>query len=239
MTKKRRTSVRPQPRWNRPSRLSEVHGLGGNGHAVRDARRSTEIVRAESAAATRTAGRRSGRTQLRADQRQPHGLQQAGESGRCGHAASSSGQDQCSTIAPEFLLHTGDISHLSKPDEFDAVDQILKSTGKETFFVPGEHDVLEDDGKQFLERYGKESQGPGWYSFDKKGVHFVGLVNVMNLKAGGLGNARARSARMAGRRCEASEVQHADRGLCAHSAVDGVSGMGMGYGRQRAGAWIL
>src|SRR5271154_7330698 len=53
---------------------------------------------------------------------------------------------------PEFLLHTGDISHLAKPDEFDAVDQILKSTGKETFFVPGEHDVLEDDGKQFLER---------------------------------------------------------------------------------------
>src|ERR1700759_4928675 len=92
-----------------------------------------------------------------------------------------------SPVAPEFLLHTGDISHLSRPDEFDAVDQILKSTGKETFFVPGEHDVLEDDGKQFLERYGKGSKGSGWYSFDKKGVHFVGLVNVMNLKAGGLG----------------------------------------------------
>ncbi len=60
---------------------------------------------------------------------------------------------------PEFLLHTGDISHLSKPAEFDTVDQILKATGKETFFVPGEHDVLEDDGKQFLERYGKELQG--------------------------------------------------------------------------------
>jgi Icc protein len=89
---------------------------------------------------------------------------------------------------PEFLLHTGDISHLSKPEEFDAVDQILKSTGKETFFVPGEHDMLNDDGKQFLERYGKGSKGSGWYSFDKKGVHFVGLVNVMNLKAGGLGS---------------------------------------------------
>jgi 3',5'-cyclic-AMP phosphodiesterase len=88
---------------------------------------------------------------------------------------------------PEFLLHTGDISHLSKPEEFDNVDQILKSTGKEVFFVPGEHDVLNDDGKQFLERYGKGSQGSGWRSFDKKGVHFIGLVNVMNLKAGGLG----------------------------------------------------
>jgi 3',5'-cyclic-AMP phosphodiesterase len=89
---------------------------------------------------------------------------------------------------PEFLLHTGDISHLSKPEEFDAVDQMLKSTGKETFFVPGEHDMLNDDGKQFMERYGKGSKGSGWYSFDKQGVHFVGLVNVMNLKAGGLGS---------------------------------------------------
>jgi Icc protein len=89
---------------------------------------------------------------------------------------------------PEFLLHTGDISHLSKPEEFDTVDQMLKNTGKETFFVPGEHDMLNDDGKQFMERYGKASKGSGWYSFDKKGVHFVGLVNVMNLKAGGLGS---------------------------------------------------
>jgi 3',5'-cyclic AMP phosphodiesterase CpdA len=88
---------------------------------------------------------------------------------------------------PEFLLHTGDISHLSKPEEFDTVDQILKATGKEVFFVPGEHDVLNDDGAQFRERYGKGSKGAGWYSFEKKGVHFIGLVNVMNLKAGGLG----------------------------------------------------
>ena len=90
---------------------------------------------------------------------------------------------------PEFLLHTGDISHLSKPEEFDTVDQILKSAvAKDVFFVPGEHDVIGDDGKQYLERYGKNSHGAGWYSFDKKGVHFVGLVNVMNLKAGGLGS---------------------------------------------------
>jgi hypothetical protein len=89
--------------------------------------------------------------------------------------------------APEFLLHTGDISHLSKSEEFDSVDQILKGTSKEVFFVPGEHDVLNDDGAQFRERYGKDAKGAGWYSFEKKGVHFIGLVNVMNLKAGGLG----------------------------------------------------
>jgi 3',5'-cyclic-AMP phosphodiesterase len=91
-------------------------------------------------------------------------------------------------VEPEFLLHTGDISHLSKPEEFDTVDQILKSAKpKDVFYVPGEHDMLNDDGKQFLERYGKSSKGTGWYNFDKKGMHFVGLVNVLNLKAGGLG----------------------------------------------------
>jgi 3',5'-cyclic-AMP phosphodiesterase len=89
---------------------------------------------------------------------------------------------------PEFMLHTGDITHLSKPEEFDTVDQVLKSaTPKDIFFVPGEHDVLNDDGKQYLDRYGKGSKGAGWYSFDHKGAHFIGLVNVLNLKAGGLG----------------------------------------------------
>jgi 3',5'-cyclic AMP phosphodiesterase CpdA len=91
-------------------------------------------------------------------------------------------------VAPEFMLHTGDISHLSRPEEFDNVDQILKAARpKNVFFVPGEHDVLDDDGKQYRERYARNSMGAGWYSFDMKGVHFVGLVNVMNLKAGGLG----------------------------------------------------
>src|SRR5579872_6019657 len=91
--------------------------------------------------------------------------------------------------APEFLLHTGDVSHLSKPEEFDAVEQILKGAKpKEVFYVPGEHDVLNDDGKSFRERYGKNAKGDGWYSFDHKGVRFIGLVNVLNLKAGGLGS---------------------------------------------------
>jgi 3',5'-cyclic-AMP phosphodiesterase len=92
-------------------------------------------------------------------------------------------------VRPELLLHTGDISHLSKPAEFDAADQILKSaSAKDVFFVPGEHDVLDDDGKSYLERYGKGARGAGWRSFDKQGVHFIGLVNVMNLKQGGMGS---------------------------------------------------
>ena len=76
------------------------------------------------------------------------------------------------SAVPEFVLHTGDISHLSKPEEFDTVDQILKSAKpKDVFYVLGEDDVLNDDGKQFLEGCGKGSKGVGWYSFDKKGAH--------------------------------------------------------------------
>ena len=90
--------------------------------------------------------------------------------------------------APEFVLHTGDLSQLSKPDEFDTLDESLKDvrTGA-IYYVPGEHDVLNDNGAQFRQRYGKATKGDGWYSFDHRGVHFIGLVNVLNLKAGGLG----------------------------------------------------
>src|SRR5712671_6092994 len=89
---------------------------------------------------------------------------------------------------PDFLLHTGDISQLSKASEFDTAEQVLKGAkAGRIFFVPGEHDVLTDDGKLYLERFGKDTKGKGWYSFDHKGAHFIGLVNVLDLKAGGLG----------------------------------------------------
>ena len=89
---------------------------------------------------------------------------------------------------PDLLLHTGDLTHLSKPDEFDTVAQVLRGAMVgQAFYVPGEHDVFGDDGKAYRERYGRGTQGLGWHSFDHKGCHFVGLVNVANLKPGGLG----------------------------------------------------
>jgi 3',5'-cyclic-AMP phosphodiesterase len=88
---------------------------------------------------------------------------------------------------PSFILHTGDLTHLSKPAEFDTVQQMLAELSLPIFYVPGEHDVLEDDGKSYLQRFGHGTQGAGWQSFDQNGVHFIGLVNVVNLKAGGLG----------------------------------------------------
>ena len=88
---------------------------------------------------------------------------------------------------PAFVLHTGDLTHLSRPAEFDTLEQVLSELSMPVFCVPGEHDVLEDDGKSYLQRFGKGTLGAGWHSFDQGGVHFIGLVNVVNLKAGGLG----------------------------------------------------
>jgi 3',5'-cyclic AMP phosphodiesterase CpdA len=90
---------------------------------------------------------------------------------------------------PTFIIHTGDITHLSKPAEFDNADKVFGETGVQMHYVPGEHDIIDEDrGKAYLDRYGKGSKGAGWYSFDDHGVHFIGLVNVVDLKGGGLGN---------------------------------------------------
>jgi 3',5'-cyclic AMP phosphodiesterase CpdA len=92
-------------------------------------------------------------------------------------------------VKPAFMIHTGDITHLSKDKEFDDAKRIISQAGLDTHYVPGEHDIIDDEpGRQYKERYGKNAKGAGWYSFDQNGVHFVGLVNVVNLKAGGLGN---------------------------------------------------
>ena len=73
---------------------------------------------------------------------------------------------------PDFIVHTGDLTHLSEAEEFDTLEQILKTCkAKQVFYVPGEHDVLNDNGKQYLERFGKGTKGQGWFSFDHKGTH--------------------------------------------------------------------
>jgi len=90
---------------------------------------------------------------------------------------------------PAFMIHTGDISHLSKPAQFDDAEKIISQARLDVHYVPGEHDLVDPEaGKLYRERYGRDTKGAGWYSFDANGVHFIGLVNVVNLKAGGLGN---------------------------------------------------
>jgi Icc protein len=91
--------------------------------------------------------------------------------------------------SPALVLHTGDITQLARSDEFDTAKEVLRGVKTDRiFYVPGEHDVATDNGASYLQRYGKGTRGGGWYSFDHSGVHFVGLVNVLNLKAGGLGS---------------------------------------------------
>lgn len=86
---------------------------------------------------------------------------------------------------PAFVIHTGDITHLSRAEEFDTAAQVLKGVKtSKVFYVPGEHDVFSDDGQLYRERFGRGTQGQGWQSFDYEGVHFVGLINVLNLKQG-------------------------------------------------------
>jgi 3',5'-cyclic AMP phosphodiesterase CpdA len=89
---------------------------------------------------------------------------------------------------PAFMIHTGDISHLSLESQFDDADRIISQSRLDVHYVPGEHDFLDPDKKFYRERYGRGAKGAGWYSFDADGVHFIGLVNVVDLKAGGLGN---------------------------------------------------
>ena len=85
---------------------------------------------------------------------------------------------------PAFVLHTGDLTHLAKPEEFDTVAEVLKGVKAKVLYVPGEHDFDNDDNKLYLDRFGKGAKGTGWYSFDYQGAHFVGLVNVANAKSG-------------------------------------------------------
>jgi 3',5'-cyclic AMP phosphodiesterase CpdA len=86
--------------------------------------------------------------------------------------------------APDFMIHTGDITQNSKAAEFDTASQVIKGFKGEVFYVPGKHDFI-DDGEQYKQRFGKGTVGNGWYSYNHKGVHFVGLNNCVQVDAMG------------------------------------------------------
>jgi Calcineurin-like phosphoesterase len=133
---------------------------------------------------------------------------------------------------PDFVLHTGDLTYLAEADEFDTLEQLLKSVKtQQIFYVPGEHDLTGDNGKLYLERFGKNTKGHGWHSFDHNGVHFVGLVNVMDIQQNGLGSLGV------------EQLEWLEDDLRGRSGdtpvVVGVSAMGLGDGRRRDGAGIF
>jgi len=87
---------------------------------------------------------------------------------------------------PAFVFHTGDVTHLSKPAQFDEAKQMLSQLKAPLLTIPGEHDVIGDNGKGFLAAFGRPDAKDGWFSFDQGGVHFVALVNVFNFEKMGL-----------------------------------------------------
>jgi 3',5'-cyclic AMP phosphodiesterase CpdA len=89
---------------------------------------------------------------------------------------------------PALIIHTGDITHLSKPAEFDLAQQLFSTLRtSEIHTVPGEHDTTDAAVSEYFNRFGKASDNKGYYSFDHAGVHFIGLINVLQFKPGGLG----------------------------------------------------
>ena len=142
-------------------------------------------------------------------------------------------------IAPEFLLHTGDISHLAKPAEFDNVEQILKSAkSSEVFYVPGEHDFVGDEGQQYPRPLRQRESRSRLVQLRQKrrSLHRTGQCRQPESRRPWL--ARRGATRVAGKRRQAPQGQHADRRLRPHPALDGLSRLGMGHRRQRAGAQL-
>jgi 3',5'-cyclic AMP phosphodiesterase CpdA len=91
-------------------------------------------------------------------------------------------------VQPRFVLHTGDITHLATPEQFDLAQSALSEIGVPVHYVPGEHDIVDgSDPRPYLARFAPDAKGDGWYSFDEAGVHFIGLVNVVHSGDGGIG----------------------------------------------------
>src|SRR5947199_3575024 len=135
-----------------------MHGMGGHWSALDHERRSAHV---KAARRHHSADRRG--FQLRANQRQPHRFNKEANKDVIGTLQKAIAKINALPTPPDFVLHTGDLSHLSEAEEFDALEQNLKSLKtKEIFYVPGEHDVLSDNGAMFRERFGRNSLGAGW-----------------------------------------------------------------------------
>ncbi|MBY0583178.1 MAG: metallophosphoesterase [Sphingomonas sp.] len=92
-------------------------------------------------------------------------------------------------VQPDFIVHTGDITHLATPEQFDTAQQLLAELNLPIHFIPGEHDIVDGTNPQlYLDRFGKGTKGEGWYSFDVNGAHFIALVNVVRLAEKGMGS---------------------------------------------------
>src|SRR4030088_2843548 len=66
---------------------------------------------------------------------------------------------------PALIIHTGDITHLSRPAEFDLAQQMLSGLrSSELHTVPGEHDTTYAPVTDAFIRFGKASHHKRYYS---------------------------------------------------------------------------
>jgi len=167
-------------RDDQSSRTTQVYGVGGDGRCL-DAgggipRPFNLMIRQRQLPASRSS-----------DQRQPYRLRQARRTPmsrvRCRRRSPRSTRTDAAGFHDPHRGHHA----LAKPEQFDNADRIIRGANCR-FTTSRRTRRVDDDGKGYLERYGKGTTGLGWYSFDEAGVHFIGLINVMNFKAGGLGN---------------------------------------------------
>ncbi|MGH7756270.1 MAG: metallophosphoesterase family protein, partial [Vulcanimicrobiaceae bacterium] len=82
---------------------------------------------------------------------------------------------------PNFVVHTGDLTHLAKPEQFDMVKQALSALRAPLITIPGEHDVI-GSSKAYFDAFGRKDAPAGWSSWDQAGIHFLSLVNVFNFE---------------------------------------------------------
>ncbi len=90
---------------------------------------------------------------------------------------------------PAFVVHTGDVTHLSKPEQFQTAKGILSMLRAPLIVLPGEHDFIGSDHQRFFEMFPADDKKSMWRSWDHNGVHYVVLINVFNFeKLGLIGN---------------------------------------------------
>ncbi len=132
------------------------------------------------------------------------------------------------------MIHTGDITHLSKPAEFDDADTIISQARLDVHYVPGEHDIIDEEVKLYRERYGRGTQGRRLVQLRRRsGVHFIGLVNVIESQGRRARQSRRRAARVARDDLKGTLGLDPDRGVRPHPALGGLSEMGLGHRRRR------
>ena len=219
-------------RRHRPPRFSEVHGLGRHRPGLDLRRRHSRLARLRPAASRRSKQSTSPLSRSATATSASTSPPTPTSPRRCKLALD---KINAGPTVPDFIIHTGDLTHLPKPAEFDTLDQVLTATKRQVFYVPGEHDTSVDDGKLYLDalRQGHRRQRLVQLRSQRRALHRPGQRGA------------ARRHGQAGRSCNSTgssristglKTQHADRRLRAHPALGGLSRVGLGHRRQRAGA---